>query len=67
MRRQGAEVRVIECDAAVQHVFDYRGRLPDKVGGRGGTSFDPAFKYLNDNRRAGVWDGCVYLTDGVAP
>ncbi|MFO0647847.1 MAG: VWA-like domain-containing protein [Polyangiales bacterium] len=67
MWRQGAEVRVIECDAAVQHVFDYRGRLPDKVGGRGGTSFDPAFKYLNDNRRAGVWDGCVYLTDGVAP
>jgi predicted metal-dependent peptidase len=66
MWRQGAEVTVIECDAAVQHVFEYRGRLPGKVGGRGGTSFDPAFKYLNDNRRKGVWDGCVYLTDGVA-
>ncbi len=67
MWRQGAEVQVIECDAAVQHVFDYRGRLPTKVGGRGGTNFDPAFQYLHDNRRKGSWDGCVYLTDGVAP
>ncbi len=67
MWRQGAEVVVVECDAAVQRVFDYRGRPPDKVGGRGGTSFDPAFKWLNEHRRAAPWDGCVYLTDGVAP
>lgn len=67
MWRQGAEVQVIECDAAVQRVFEYRGKAPDKVGGRGGTSFDPALKYLHDTRHRAPWDGCVYLTDGVAP
>jgi predicted metal-dependent peptidase len=65
--RNGAEVTVLEADAAVQHVWRYAGRLPGKVGGRGGTSFDPAFQWLQDARRQGVWDGCIYLTDGVAP
>jgi predicted metal-dependent peptidase len=67
MWRQGAEVQVIECDAAVQRVYAYRGKVPDKVGGRGGTCFDPAFQHLRDTRHTQPWDGCVYLTDGVAP
>ncbi|MBI5513425.1 MAG: hypothetical protein HY909_06620 [Deltaproteobacteria bacterium] len=65
--RQGADVTVLEADAAVQHVWTYAGRLPSKVGGRGGTDFNPAFQWLQDERRKGVWDGCIYLTDGVAP
>jgi predicted metal-dependent peptidase len=67
MWRNGAQVTVIECDAAVQHVFEYRGRLPRKVGGRGGTAFDPAFTWLHAQKHRISWDGCVYLTDGVAP
>jgi predicted metal-dependent peptidase len=68
MWRQGAEIVVVECDEAVQRTFEYRGTLPAKVGGRGGTSFDPALRWLRKSaRRTGSWDGCVYFTDGAAP
>ena len=63
--RQGAEVTIIECDAAVQRTYPYAGKLPDKVGGRGGTAFDPVFHWLRENRMV-RYDGCIYLTDGFA-
>lgn len=66
MWRAGAEVHVFECDAAVQRIYQYRGKLPSSVGGRGGTLFDPVFKAMRDNRME-IWDGCIYLTDGHAP
>ena len=66
MWRQGAEVEIIESDAAVQRHYTYRGRLPDFVAGRGGTEFDPVFAFLRENRRM-RFDGCIYLTDGYAP
>jgi predicted metal-dependent peptidase len=65
MWRQGAEVTIIECDAAVQRVWDYKGRRPTDAAGRGGTVFDPVFQYLRDNRKT-RYDGCIYLTDGYA-
>lgn len=64
--RSGAEVHVIECDAVVQRVWIYKGVFPKAVAGRGGTMFDPVFVYLRQNP-AIVWDGCLYLTDGIAP
>ena len=63
--RQGAEVHVFECDAAVQRRYPYRGKLPSSVAGRGGTVFDPVFVALRENRME-RWDGCIYLTDGYA-
>ncbi|MEL6342090.1 MAG: VWA-like domain-containing protein [Myxococcota bacterium] len=63
--RQGAEIEVVECDAAVQRHYAYGGRLPDRVGGRGGTAFDPVFSWLRENRMI-RYDGCIYLTDGYA-
>lgn len=65
MWRQGAEIVVIECDAAVQRHYPYRGKLPDFVAGRGGTVFDPVFEFLRKNRQL-QFDGCIYLTDGYA-
>jgi len=65
MWRQGAELTVIECDAAVQHVWEYRGKLPSVLHGRGGTAFDPAFQWMRQQRSV-RWDGCIYLTDGGA-
>ncbi len=65
MWRQGAEIVVIECDATVQKVWDYKGHFPDRVAGRGGTVFDPVFRYLREQRMA-RFDGCIYLTDGEA-
>jgi predicted metal-dependent peptidase len=64
--KQGAEITIIECDAAVQRTYQYTGKLPEAVAGRGGTAFNPVFEYLNQNRMT-RFDGCIYLTDGGAP
>jgi len=65
MWRQGAEVEIIECDAAVQRHYPYKGKFPKFVKGRGGTVFDPVFQFLKENRRM-QFDGCIYFTDGYA-
>jgi predicted metal-dependent peptidase len=65
MWRGGAELEVIECDAEVQRHYPYRGKLPEFVTGRGGTDFDPAFRFLRQNRQM-QFDGAIYLTDGYA-
>lgn len=65
--KNGAQVTVIECDAAVHNTWEYRGNLPAGVGGRGGTCFDPAFQWMRDYRGSAPFDGCIFLTDGCAP
>jgi predicted metal-dependent peptidase len=65
MWQNGAEIEVIECDAAIQKTYSYKGKFPEFVHGRGGTAFDPVFEYLNKNRNV-LYDGCIYLTDGYA-
>lgn len=57
---------MLECDAAVQRSYEYRGVAPDSVEGRGGTAFTPAFEWLREPRN-GRFDACVYLTDGHGP
>ena len=63
--KNGAEVEVIECDAEVQRCYEFKGKFPEFIEGRGGTAFDPVFKYLNRDRTI-KYDGCIYLTDGYA-
>jgi len=63
--QNGAEIEVIECDATIQKIYSYMGEFPDFVHGRGGTTFDPVFEYLNRNKDV-LYDGCIYLTDGCA-
>lgn len=65
MHKQGAEITVIECDAEVQRTYNYKGKFPTEVAGRGGTVFDPVFSFLRSNRLT-HYDGCIYLTDGYA-
>jgi predicted metal-dependent peptidase len=64
--RTGASVLVVACDAAVHGSFEYRGEVPVRLGGGGGTAFQPAFDWLRASRRLRV-DGCIYLTDGQGP
>ena len=63
--KNGAEVEVIECDAEVQRCYEFKGKFPEFIEGRGGTAFDPVFEYLNRDRTI-KYDGCIYLTDGFA-
>jgi predicted metal-dependent peptidase len=64
--RNGAEVFIIECDAAVGNAYPYKKNVPIKITGGGGTNYDPAFDYINKNKKLQI-DACVYLTDGYAP
>lgn len=63
--RNDADVIVIECDAAVQRTYPYKGETPKAVEGGGGTAFDPALAWVRDPRN-GPFDACIYLTDGCA-
>jgi len=62
-------VNVIIADAKVQEHFTYRPGMEEKLreagSGRGGTDFDPAVQYINQNLRD--CDGAIYLTDGWCP
>ena len=61
----GAELEIIECDNQVQRTYDYKGKFPKFIHGRGATDFDPVFEYINRDRSV-KYDGCIYLTDGYA-
>ena len=61
--RRGVTVHIVEADAAVARDYAYIGVTPRAVGGRGGTAFDPAIAWANDQAA----DGLVYFTDGFAP
>ncbi|GGN87143.1 hypothetical protein GCM10010112_69450 [Actinoplanes lobatus] len=63
MWRRGADITVLEADAEVHREYQYRGRAPAAVTGRGGTCLRPVL--LRANELAA--DGLVYLTDGHAP
>lgn len=62
--RRGAEVTIVECDAAVQATWAYRGIRPTAAAGGGGTAFDPALQWANDQPQRP--DALIYLTDGYA-
>ena len=66
MHKTGTEVTVIECDAVIQRIYEYNGKLEDiSVKGRGGTSFDPVFDYLFEHRNE--FNNLIYLIDGESP
>ncbi|MDJ1485815.1 VWA-like domain-containing protein [Cytophagaceae bacterium YF14B1] len=59
--RSGAEVRIVECDAAIGNIYEYRGIVPKTVTGGGGTSFEPPLLYANQEY---LPDMMIYFTDG---
>ncbi|MBW6437155.1 hypothetical protein KZ829_25755 [Actinoplanes hulinensis] len=63
MWRRGADITVLEADAEVHREYQYRGRAPAAVTGRGGTCLRPVLVRANELAA----DGLVYLTDGHAP
>jgi predicted metal-dependent peptidase len=61
--KTGTKVTVVECDANIQRVYEYKGSLEDlSVQGRGGTDFEPVMQYLVEHRNE--FDNLIYLTDG---
>ncbi len=58
------QITIVECDAVIQRVYRFVGRLSE-VAGRGGTDLRPVFApgFLQEHRP----DGVIYFTDGVGP
>ena len=64
--RSNAMVTVVECDAGVNNSYPYKPGQPISRTGYGGTSFDPVFRWINENKMSRRIDGVLYLTDGYA-
>jgi predicted metal-dependent peptidase len=62
--KQGTEIMVVECDAAIGNIYTYKGKTPLTVSGGGGTDFDAPIRYANDTYAA---DAIIYFTDGFGP
>jgi predicted metal-dependent peptidase len=61
--KSGTYVDIIECDAKVQRVYEYKGQREEiQVQGRGGTDFEPVMQYLSEHRNE--YANLIYLTDG---
>ena len=62
--KTGTEVTVIECDASIGRVYEYKGEAKEakEVTGRGGTSYEPVLNYLWDHKDK--YQNLIYLTDG---
>jgi predicted metal-dependent peptidase len=60
-----AQFTIVECDAAIQRVYPFEGKI-ESFQGRGGTDLRPPFEpaFLADH---GPVDGVVYFTDGCGP
>lgn len=62
IHKSGVNVWVADCDAKVANVGEYKGKAPEFITGRGGTDFDPAIEYYNENSHK--FNTLIYLTDG---
>ena len=59
-----ADFHVVECDAIIQHEYDYRGKPNMVLHGGGGTSFQPPIDLFNKDKKK--YDALIYFTDGCA-
>lgn len=55
-----AKVTVVEADSEVKDAYEFNPRKVYKVKGRGGTAYQPAFKYFTEETNV---DGVIYFGD----
>jgi predicted metal-dependent peptidase len=61
MYKTGVTITIAEGDADINHVYEYKGKMPDFVTGRGGTDMNPFIEYINKHRQ---YSSLIVLTDG---
>jgi predicted metal-dependent peptidase len=64
IHKTGVQVTVAEGDANVQNVYEYKGKMPNFVKGRGGTDMNPFVEYVNKHKE---YSNLIILTDGFIP
>jgi len=62
IHKTGVDITIIQCDTVIRSIEPYNGKNQIKVGGRGGTEFDPVLDYYNQNLKK--YTSLVYFTDG---
>lgn len=60
--KAGARVTILECDARINKIVEYDGKMVPEIVGRGGTSFDPPVEYYIKHRKE--YASIIYFTDG---
>ena len=61
MHKTGINIDVAECDAVIHKVWEYKGKPPEFVKGRGGTDMNPIIEYFNKHKQ---YSNLIILTDG---
>jgi len=64
IHKTGVQITVAEGDATVQNVYEYKGKMPNFVKGRGGTDMNPFIEYVNKHKE---YSNLIILTDGFIP
>ena len=64
MWKTGISITIAEGDANISNVYEYDGKMPTFVTGRGGTNMNPFVEYFNKNKQ---YNSLVILTDGFIP
>ena len=65
IKKTGGEVTILQADTAVRDISKLKLGHDFKVHGRGGTNFQPAVDYYNENFHK--YTCLIYFTDGEAP
>lgn len=61
MYKSGVSITIAEGDADIHNVYEYKGKTPEFVSGRGGTDMNPFIEYFNQNKQ---YTNLIILTDG---
>jgi predicted metal-dependent peptidase len=61
MHKSGVSITIAEGDANIKNVYEYKGKTPEYVQGRGGTDMNPFIEYFNKNKQ---YTNLIILTDG---
>jgi len=62
MHKTGVKISIAECDASVKKVYEYSGKTPNYISGRGGTYMSPIIEYYNEHHKE--YNTLIILTDG---
>jgi predicted metal-dependent peptidase len=62
--KTGVQITIAEGDANIHNVYEYKGKRPEFVSGRGGTDMNPFIEYVNKHKQ---YSNLIILTDGYIP
>jgi predicted metal-dependent peptidase len=60
--KTGVKISVVEGDTQIHRVYEYNGKAPEFVQGRGGTYMSPIIEYYNKHHKE--YNTLIILTDG---